>query len=148
MKSDGTRLFPITSRILRRQAPECRPAFPPLSGSALTIRWGLLRQAFPYLMRGAALTLELTLFTLLIGIPAGMIVALARVSGVVPLQWAASVYVEIVRGTPLLMQIYVIYFIFPAIHLNFSSLAAGIAALSLNAAAYISEIFRAGIREH
>ena len=144
VKSDGTSVSEYVPRLSAADAEAAPP--PAASGSAFTIRWSLLRQAFPYLMRGAALTLELTLFTLLLGIPVGMIVALARISGVAPLQWAASVYVEIVRGTPLLMQIYVIYFIFPAIHLNFSSLAAGIAALSLNAAAYISEIFRAGIQ--
>ena len=144
VKSDGT---PVPEYVPRSSAanPDAAPPAAP-SGSAFTIRWSLLRQAFPWLLRGARLTLLLTLFTLLLGIPAGLIVALARVSGIAPLQGAASVYVEIVRGTPLLMQIYVLYFIFPAIHLNLSSLAAGVAALSLNAAAYISEIFRAGIQ--
>ena len=148
VKSDGTPVpeyaprSPLGNAAGADSAPPAAP-----SGSAFTIRWPLLKQALPDLLRvGARLTLELTFCTLLLGIPAGLLIALARISGIAPLAGAASVYVEIVRGTPLLMQIYVIYFILPAFHLNFSSLAAGVAALSLNAAAYISEIFRAGIQ--
>ena len=54
-------------------------------------------------------------------------------------------YVELVRGTPLLMQIYFLYFVLPALHVSLNPLLSGVVALSLNAAAYISEIFRAGI---
>ena len=145
VKSDGTSVPLYVPQNLAANSETTQQ--PAATGSAFTIRWELLRKALPDLLRvGARLTLELTLCTLLIGIPAGLLIALARVSGFAPLQWAVSVYVEIVRGTPLLMQIYVLYFIFPAIHLNLSSLAAGVAALSLNAAAYISEIFRAGIQ--
>jgi len=121
------------------------PTDEPATDSAFTIRFDLLRKAFPLLMQGAEMTLLLTSFTLLLGIPVGLLVALARLSSVPPLRWLATAYVEVVRGTPLLMQIYVIYFVLPAIHLNLPSFAAGVAALSLNAAAYISEIFRAGI---
>lgn len=114
--------------------------------SALSIDWGLLRHSLPILLSGAWLTIQITLLTLVIGIPLGLLVALARLSSFRPLSLIATVYVEVVRGTPLLMQIYVIYFVLPALNLNFSSFNAAIAALSLNAAAYISEIFRAGIQ--
>lgn len=113
--------------------------------SALAIRWDLLRDAMPRLLYGARVTLQLTLLTLLFGVTAGLIVALCRISSFAPLRMLATVYVEIVRGTPLLMQIYVIYFVLPAIHVSVDSFAAGVMALSFNAAAYISEIFRAGI---
>jgi His/Glu/Gln/Arg/opine family amino acid ABC transporter permease subunit len=113
--------------------------------SAFTIRWDLLHEAAPRLLFGARVTLQLTALTLVFGISAGLIVALCRISPIAPLKWLATVYVEIVRGTPLLMQIYVIYFVLPAIHISVDSFAAGVMALSFNAAAYISEIFRAGI---
>ncbi len=113
--------------------------------SALALRGDLLRAALPVLLRGALVTLELTALTLLIGVPAGLFVALLRLSGVTPLRALATTYVELVRGTPLLMQIYVIYFVLPAVGISLPSFVAGVAALSLNAAAYISEIFRAGI---
>jgi His/Glu/Gln/Arg/opine family amino acid ABC transporter permease subunit len=105
----------------------------------------VLPEALPWLVRGAGMTLALTLIALLLGVPAGLLVALARVSHFRPLRLAATAYVEVVRGTPLLMQIYVIYFVLPALNLNLPQMAAAIAALSLNAAAYIAEIFRAGI---
>ena len=87
----------------------------------------------------------LTLLTLIFGVSFGLIVALCRLSTFAPLRILATVYVEIVRGTPLLMQIYVIYFVLPAFHISVDSFVAGVMALSFNAAAYISEIFRAGI---
>ncbi len=113
--------------------------------SALSLRWDLLREAMPRLLAGAGVTLELTLLTLVFGVTAGLVVALCRISGLAPLRWIATVYVELVRGTPLLMQIYVIYFVLPAIHISVDSFFAGVLALSVNAAAYTSEIFRAGI---
>jgi His/Glu/Gln/Arg/opine family amino acid ABC transporter permease subunit len=82
---------------------------------------------------------------LFLGVPAGLLLALARLSRVVPVRALASVYVEAVRGTPLLMQIYVIYFVFPALGLSLAPFLAGLAALTFNSAAYCAEIFRAGI---
>jgi His/Glu/Gln/Arg/opine family amino acid ABC transporter permease subunit len=113
--------------------------------SSLSIRWPLLRQALPFLLAGARITLWVTLLTLLIGVPAGLLVALARLSRFRLLKLAATVYVEVVRGTPLLMQIYVIYFVLPALDLNLPNMVAAVTALSINSAAYVSEIFRAGI---
>lgn len=110
-----------------------------------TLDFGLIRAALPDLLRGAKLTLVLTALALLIGIPLGLAVALARISPAAPLKWIATVYVEALRGTPLLMQIYVIYFVLPSLRINLDPFTSGVIALSLNAGAYISEIFRAGI---
>jgi His/Glu/Gln/Arg/opine family amino acid ABC transporter permease subunit len=115
------------------------------SGSALAVRPAILREVFPLLLRGARLTVVLTLSTLCLGVPLGLLIALARLSSFAPLRWVAGFYVEVVRGTPLLMQIFVIYFVLPALHINLSALLAGIAALTFNSAAYTAEIFRAGI---
>lgn len=117
----------------------------PPTGSSLAIRPDVLRTALPVLLRGAVVTLELTTLTLLIGVPLGLLIALARISGFALLRLPATGYVEAVRGTPLLMQIYVIYFVLPAVGVSVPPFVAGVMALSLNAAAYVSEIFRAGI---
>ena len=114
-------------------------------GATLSIRWGLLRESLPLLLLGARFTLEITLLTIVFGVTAGLILALARLSPFAPLRALVTGYVELVRGTPLLVQIYFIYFVLPALGINFSSVLAGAVALSLNAAAYISEIFRGGI---
>ncbi|AIE85360.1 ABC transporter substrate-binding protein/permease [Fimbriimonas ginsengisoli] len=116
-----------------------------VGGSAFTFRWDLLKDALPILARGAVLTLELTALSLVFGVVGGLLLALARVSPFVLFRPFAVAYVEVVRGTPLLMQIYVIYFVLPAIGIGLSPFVAGVLALSLNAAAYTSEIFRAGI---
>jgi His/Glu/Gln/Arg/opine family amino acid ABC transporter permease subunit len=83
--------------------------------------------------------------SLVFGMVGGLVIALARISPLPPLRGLATVYVEAIRGTPLLMQIYVIYFVLPAVNVQLPAMVAGVAALSLNAAAYIAEIFRAGI---
>ena len=116
------------------------------SGSAFTIRWDLLQNALPLLLRGAVTTLYITGLTLLIGTPLGLLVALARLSGFRPLSTAAAFYVEVIRGTPLLLQIFVIYFVLPAVGISLPAFVAAVLALTLNAAAYIGEIFRAGIQ--
>lgn len=115
-------------------------------GSAFTIRWGLLRESLPLLLRGAGFTLYLTFLTLLIGIPAGLLVALCRISTFRPLSLLATAYIEAIRGTPLLMQVFVIYYCGPAVGIYLPQVVAAVTALSLNAAAYIAEIFRAGIQ--
>ena len=124
---------------------EERTASDPSSASTLSIRWGLLRESLPLLLLGARFTLEITLLTIVFGVTAGLILALARLSPIMPLRALVTGYVELVRGTPLLVQIYFIYFVLPALGINFSPVLAGAVALSLNAAAYISEIFRSGI---
>lgn len=114
-------------------------------GSAFTIRWDLLQRALPLLLRGALMTLYITLLTLVIGVPLGLLVALLRLSPLRLFSLPATVYVEVIRGTPLLVQIFVIYFVLPSAGLSLPQIVAAVAALSLNAAAYIGEIFRAGI---
>jgi His/Glu/Gln/Arg/opine family amino acid ABC transporter permease subunit len=100
----------------------------------------------PRLMEGMLITLKLTVISGLIGFTVGMIIALMRLSRFKFLNWMALGYVTLFRGTPLLLQILFIYFALPTlINVNLDSMPAGILALSLNCAAYLAEIFRAGI---
>lgn len=116
------------------------------TGSSFTIRWELLRDALPLLLQGAVMTLYITSLGLLIGIPAGLLVALARLSPVRLLSVPAIIFIETIRGTPLLLQIFAIYFVLPSLDISLPQFIAAVAALSLNSAAYIAEIFRAGIQ--
>ena len=100
----------------------------------------------PRLMEGMLITIKLTLISGLIGFTLGMIIALMRLSRIKFLNYLALAYVTLFRGTPLLLQILFIYFAVPTlINVNLDSMPAGILALSLNCAAYLAEIFRAGI---
>jgi His/Glu/Gln/Arg/opine family amino acid ABC transporter permease subunit len=104
------------------------------------------QKVMPPLLRGLVLTLELTLLSLLGGLPIGLLVALARLSKFKPLTWAAGFYVEFLRGTPLLVQIFAIYYVLPAIGINLPDFTSAVIAFSLNGGAYMAEIFRAGIQ--
>lgn len=77
----------------------------------------------------------------------GIVIVLIRRSRILPLRWLGNVYVEFIRGTPLLAQIYIVYIGIPTLFsgFDFPDMIVGIIALSLNAAAYISETIRSGI---
>lgn len=101
--------------------------------------------ALPLLYQGMVMTLRLTLVSILLGIGLGLIVALGRVAKNPVVRAPATFYVEFIRGTPLLVQIFMIYFGIGH-WININDYLAGIAALSINSAAYNAEIFRAGIQ--
>jgi polar amino acid transport system permease protein len=95
---------------------------------------------------GAARTLELTALSLALGGTIGLALALARISGKRVISWPAYVYIEVFRTTPPLIQIVWIYFVLPLlIGREINSMQASVFALGLNSAAFLSEIFRAGI---
>ena len=109
--------------------------------------FGLILNSLPLLLLGAGITVQITLLSVAIGMVIGLLVGIARISGIKILQLAASVYVEFFRGTPLLVQIFIVYFALPQIigH-RVDPFFAAIAACGINSGAYISEIFRAGIQ--
>ena len=94
-------------------------------------------------VEGLGYTLLLSLLTVLGGTVLGSLLALMRRSRAVPVRVIATTYVEVVRGTPLLLQLYVFYFMLP--ELNLSKFASIVIALVFNSAAYVCEIVRAGI---
>ncbi|AMO94289.1 inner membrane amino-acid ABC transporter permease protein yecS [Collimonas fungivorans] len=105
----------------------------------------LLQQAAPTLLRGVGYTLVFAVASMLGGLLLGFPLAIARILPARLARWPASVYVSLMRGTPLLVQIFVIYYGLPSIGISFSPLTAGILALSLNAGAYLSESLRGAI---
>ncbi|WP_433749030.1 amino acid ABC transporter permease [Paenibacillus amylolyticus] len=102
--------------------------------------------ALPLLLEGTAVTLKLVVISLIIAMVIGLISGLMSTSLNRLLRLVATLYVDIIRGTPLLVQVYFIYFGLPVfLDMRIPAMTAGIIAISLNAGAYISEIFRAGI---
>ena len=95
-------------------------------------------------LRGMGITLEVSFFAALVGLFLGLLVAMMRLSGVKPLQKIAGVYVGIIRGTPMLLQVLIINFgIFGSIAID--RVIIGVIACGLNSGAYVSEIIRSGI---
>lgn len=99
----------------------------------------------PFLLRGMAVTAWLTATGGALALGLGLLLALARVLGAAPLAALATLYVDFLRGTPLLIQLFALYFGAPQLGLDISPMAAGILGLGLNGAAYAAESLRGGI---
>lgn len=97
------------------------------------------------LIYGLWVTLWISAISSVIGLIIGLITGLCRLSRNITLRQLSILYIEIIRGTPLLVQIFIVYFFFGTV-LNIDRMAAGIAALSIFAGAYVAEIIRAGIQ--
>lgn len=104
-------------------------------------------QAMPLLLTGAAVTVQITALSVLLGIIIGLFVGIARISTYRIIHLVAAVYVDFLRGTPLLVQIFLVYFALPVVTgQRIDPFVAAIAACSINSSAYVAEIFRAGIQ--
>lgn len=99
----------------------------------------------PSLLKAVPVVAQLAVGAMLLALVLGLLVALARLSNSKILRAIATVYVEILRGTPLLVQLVYIYFVLPVIGVQLEPIAAGIIALGLNYAAYLSEVYRTSI---
>ena len=100
----------------------------------------------PLIARGAVVTLEVSLAAMVLAVAAGLGLALARLYGPRPLAWLSVGFIEIVRGTPLLIQVLFVFYGLPNLGLKLAPMVAGILALGLNYAAYEAENYRAGLQ--
>jgi polar amino acid transport system permease protein len=111
------------------------------------VDFSLIRDNLPFLLQGAGMTVKITALSLVAGVVLGTLVALARLS---PLRWLSALavaYIELIRGTPLLVQIFLIFFGLPQLlERPINEFAAGVIAFSINSSAYVAEIVRAGIQ--
>lgn len=147
---DGT-YAEIYQRWFSADPPELPLVAPSLAeaGTATGLAWGRL---FQNLMRGAWVTIWLTAASFFFGLIGGSLVAFAMISPIKPLRWLCRIYVDFFRGTPMLVQLFMIYFGLPALFqslgfdISFNRIFAAIFALSLNVAAYLAEILRGGIQ--
>ena len=105
----------------------------------------LLASALPLMLKGAGWTLVLAVASVVFGALVGALVALVRLAKIPLLASLAALYVSGFRGTPLLVQLFVIYFGLPSIGIQFDPITAGILGLSLNVGAYLSETLRGAI---
>ncbi len=107
--------------------------------------WDLFVRALPLLAEGIVVTIFLGTTSFALGSAIGLLVALARLSGIAPLTAFAVAYLSIFRGTPMLVQILLIYFGLPQLGISLDPIPSAIIALSLGVASYQSENFRSGI---
>lgn len=112
----------------------------------------VIQEATPLLLEGLRYTIEVSLIGIAIGIVIGLFVCLMKMANIKILNFFAGVYIWIIRGTPMLVQSFIVFFGFPQVVQMFipgfrlDAYTAGIVTLSLNAGAYLAEIFRSGIQ--
>jgi len=105
-----------------------------------------LPKYLPALLSGAIITVELSVLAMAVAMSVGLVVVLLRLYGPAPLNWLAKAYVEVMRGTPLLIQLFLIYYGLPQIGIRLNAFVAAILGLGLNYAASEAENYRAGIQ--
>jgi len=115
------------------------------------IEWGLLFDpqlaidSLPYVLSGIGYTLLIALVSMVIGLIIGFFIALARTSRFAILHWPARLYISFMRGVPILVILFLLYFGFPVIGIEFSAIQAALIGFSLNSAAYMAEILRSAL---
>ena len=102
-------------------------------------------QAMPRLLEGAVLTLQISISALFFSVLLATTLTLIRATGFRPSLVAIDIYISYIRGTPLLVQLLIVFYVLPVIGLDLPPLAAGIIALSLSSAAFSTEIMRGGL---
>lgn len=113
----------------------------------MNLDFSIIPGVMPALLAGAGLTVELAILSVSIGLVIGSLAGIARVSHSAAIKAIAAVYVDFIRGTPLLVQLFLVYFGLPSlIGRPVPPFAAAITAMSINSGAYIAEIVRAGIQ--
>ncbi|WP_077037221.1 amino acid ABC transporter permease [Pelomonas sp. KK5] len=105
----------------------------------------LLALAWPVMLKGTGYTLLFAVSSMLLGLPVAALVTLVRVLDLKILARIAAVYVSAIRGTPLLVQVFIVYYGLPGVGIELSPITAGILTLTLNVAAYMSETLRGAI---
>lgn len=112
----------------------------------MNLDWSVVWNHRDELLHGALLTVLLTVLTMLVAVPAGIMLALMRLSSSKPLAAASHWFVEFFRNLPLILVVYWAFYVMPVLlHIEFSAFTTGLVALCLNVSAYNAETFRAGI---
>jgi len=110
-----------------------------------TFQFGDVFAAWPLLLRGTWNTIELSLLAMLLGLAVAIVCAWGKTAGPKPLRFVINVYIELIRNTPFLVQLFFFFFALPALGLRWSAYTAALTALVINLGAYATEIIRAGI---
>lgn len=121
-------------------------ALPELDEASRAAGPGFFARYLPTLLESAGMTVLLSVLSFPLAIALGIAVALGRLYGPRLVAWPLTVYVEVLRGTPLMLQLFVIFYVLPNAGLNLDALAAGVLGLAINYSAYEAEIYRAGLQ--
>ncbi|MEJ5127410.1 amino acid ABC transporter permease [Comamonas sp. MYb21] len=110
-----------------------------------TFQFDQVLAAWPQLLQGTWVTIQLSLLAMVIGLAVAIVCAWGKTSGPAPLRFVINAYIELIRNTPFLVQLFFFFFALPAIGLRWSPQTAALVAMVVNLGAYATEIIRAGI---
>lgn len=110
-----------------------------------TFQFGTVMDHFPDLLAGAVLTIRLSALTMVFGLFIGMLCAVAKAYGPRPIRWLATSYIELIRNTPFLIQLYFVFFALPHLGVRLNPNNSALLAMVVNLGAYSAEIVRAGV---
>lgn len=111
----------------------------------MNIDWDIILESIPLLAEGMIVTLQVSALAAVLGLFLGVLCGLGSLSRSRPVRWIVLAYVDFIRGTPLLIQIFLVFFALPMVGIRFDEFWAGVVALSLNAAAFVAEVVRGGV---
>lgn len=112
----------------------------------MNLDFGAIQSDMPFIFKGVLVTLQFTLISTFFGFILGTLLSIIKISKLAPVRWFGIAYTSVFRGTPLLVQLSIVYFATPQLTgYDIPALQAGVIAFSLNSAAYVSEVIRAGI---
>ncbi|WP_435017707.1 ABC transporter permease subunit [Tundrisphaera sp. TA3] len=115
-------------------------------GHSRMFDWGLIRRFGPDLVLAAGVTAILSCTAMPLAMTLGLLIAIGRVFGPRPLEMVLKAYVELIRGTPLIIQLFALFYVLPELGITLTPWAAGVGGLAINYSAYEAEIYRAGLQ--
>ncbi len=148
MKASG-KIKELANKWFSRPIAQAEPttANQPAVAPKFGLDFGKIVPSLPYILSGIWVTLTFTLLSAFLGFLWGIVLSLFKISSIKPLFWFATAYTSVFRGTPLILQLTLVYFATPQLTgYNISALQAGVITFFLNSGAYISETIRAGIQ--
>ena len=110
-----------------------------------SFQFGAVFAAWPLLLKGTWITIQLSFTAMVLGLVVAIACAWAKTAGPAPLRFVVNAYVELIRNTPFLVQLFFFFFALPALGLRWSAHTAALTAMVVNLGAYATEIIRAGI---
>jgi len=111
----------------------------------VTFDWEFAWRIMPDLLRGLVITIQATLLGITLAMILGLVLALLRRSSIRAISWPTAWFIEFVRSTPLLVQLYMLFFVLPSTGIRLDALTTGVLALGVHYATYTSEVYRSGI---
>ncbi|MCS6902437.1 MAG: ABC transporter substrate-binding protein/permease, partial [Myxococcales bacterium] len=131
--------------VVDRGGPPVPPPSPVTAGERKR-GWAVVEAYGGVLLRSAGLTVALSLLSFPLAVGMGLLIALGRRYGPAPLRWVLSAWVELLRGTPLMLQLYFVFFVLPEVGVVLPAFWTGVLGLAVNYSAYEAEIYRAGLQ--